>query len=85
MKKKRVLELVKMFGLIVDLDRWDEVGWLRVLRYNHKEYTEFKPKIIYKEKYDLHGEESLLDELQCYLMDIGVHRFKVALQEFITP
>ena len=30
MDKKEIIDLVELFGLYVDLDKWDDAGWLRI-------------------------------------------------------
>ena len=75
MKKEEVIELVELFGLYVDLDRWDQEcgGWLRIQSGDWPEDFGYKNNclIIYKEDVDSGGARFVKDELVLSLINLG--------------
>lgn len=78
MKKEEVIELVELFGLYVDLDKWDYEfpsgsGWMRVRSVDWPEDFGYKNNclIIYKEDVDSGGVRFVKDELALSLINLG--------------
>ena len=61
--------LVKTFGLTVDLDQWEEKGWIRVKSEDWPDDFGYRNNclILYKED----GEEIILSELRQSLIHLG--------------
>jgi hypothetical protein len=62
-------ELVKIFGLTVDLDRWEEKGWIRVKSLDWPDDFGYRNNclILYRED----GEETIVNELRQSLIHLG--------------
>lgn len=67
--KTKVIELVHLFGLVVDLDRWDESGWIRIKSRDWPDDFGYKANclILYKDD----GEEVIQGELIQSLINTG--------------
>jgi hypothetical protein len=68
-KHKFIIDSVKTFGLYIDLDNWEEKGWIRIESLNHKD---LKPLIIYQDE----TEETILNEFRNYMYSIGAYILK---------
>lgn len=84
--KKKVLEMIDTFGLIVDHDGWNQVnkGWIRVL---HPLYKTDGCVIIHKDdlEFNVHQEKQYITEsFQGFLIKIGETEFKKKLQNLIA-
>lgn len=71
--KKEVFKLVHIFGLNIDLDRWDEKGWIRV---NSKDWPEdfgYRDNclILYKDDVKTQGIQLIREELIQNLINLG--------------
>lgn len=82
--KKRIIELIEIFGLRVDYDQWDvtEKGWIRI----ESECTDLKPIILHKDHLEIsvHQEELYLTDLfRKYLIQIGEIEFKKKYRELM--
>lgn len=84
--KDKILELVDIFGLEVEMDKWDEkgiTGWMRIVSlkypdaehiYLHKHHLEFA----------VHNEQDYLTGIfQTFLIEIGEREFKKKLNDLI--
>jgi len=74
MKKEEVIELVEMFGLIIDFDQWDEKGWVRIVSETHTTLYGYGKNclILYREDAELtSGRNIILNELRDSLIDLG--------------
>ena len=71
--KNEVFKLVHIFGLNIDLDRWDEKGWIRV---NSKDWPEdfgYRDNclILYKDDVKTQGIQLIREELIQNLINLG--------------
>jgi hypothetical protein len=81
MSKEELYKLVAIFGLYVDRDRWEDVGyeWMRI---QHTSFREAPVLLIYKDDgkiADTHYQEELIN----YLIRLGEYSFKKKLQDLI--
>ena len=71
--KNEVFNLVHIFGLNIDLDRWDERGWIRV---NSKDWPEdfgYRDNclILYRDDVKTQGIQLIKEELIQNLIHLG--------------
>jgi hypothetical protein len=74
--KKNILELIETFGLDVDLDKWDEKGFIRVTNFTCKEVG---CVIIHKDDLDVNiqnEKEYINESFRGFLMKTGEVQFK---------
>jgi hypothetical protein len=73
MKKEELIRISKYFDLIVDLDRWDEKGWIR---FKLNKNLSFNDLIIFKDYY----ENDVIEAFQNYLQAYGEWTFKLKIK-----
>ena len=61
--------LVKIFGLTVDLDRWEEKGWIRVKSEDWPDHFGYRNNCLIL--YQADGEETIVNELRQSLIHLG--------------
>mgnify|MGYP001063208393 CR=1 FL=1 len=66
---KDLYELVKIFGLTVDLDRWEEKGWIRVKSEDWPDDFGYRNNCLIL--YQADGEETIVNELRQSLIHLG--------------
>lgn len=71
--KEEVIQLVEIFGLYVDLDSWEDKGWLRIKSNDWPEDFGYKKNclILYKDDVNQLGMEYVKDELIQNLIHLG--------------
>ena len=82
--KELVVELVDTFGFYIDLDRWDEKGWVRV---KAQCYKDADCVIVYKDQLEIETgreKEYLQDEFAAFWRSIGEFEFKKKLNSLIS-
>lgn len=83
--KKKIIELIRVFGLTIDYDQWDvkDKGWMR-LRWERD--RESRNIILYKDHLEVEAnrEEWFLKKMfQDYLLEMGETEFKKKLNDLI--
>ena len=71
--KEEVIQLVEIFGLYVDLDRWEDKGWIRVKSNDWPEDFGYKNNclILYKDDVEQLSMQYVKDELIQNLLHLG--------------
>ena len=87
MTKKKVLNIINLFGYIVDYDRWGDEGkeWIRLThtKYVYPDFNKYDMLVIYKEFVDK-DENYLQAELQNHLIKIGEYKIKLAINKLLN-
>lgn len=84
--KKKILELLNVFGLSVEYDQWDVKGkgWMRIV---HLKYPEVGNIILHKDHLEFNANmenETLKSTFQDFLIKIGRFQIKKELNELIS-
>ena len=87
--KEKVIETIEFFGLAVDLDEWNDNGWIRAVDPLDKIWHPF---IVYKSDYEMQSlseampkdVRDLRKDLKDYLIMLGEDKFKLKLNQLIT-
>ena len=80
--KKRILELIDLFGLEIDYDQWDvkEKGWIRIK-------GESEDFIIHKHHLEIAAgmeEQHLKNTFRDYLIQVGEERMKKKFRDLLN-
>lgn len=78
--RDKVIDLILTFGLDIDLDNWENKGWIRAQDFV---YVDIEPLILYKNDVETIGLQYVKDELCSYLLKLGEHQFKKKLNDLI--
>jgi len=76
-KLENLKELLNLLSLEIDLDRWDEKGWIRII---DKQVPKMQVGILFKE--DTY--EECVIQIGNYLRSSGEIRFKVAVNSLFS-
>jgi hypothetical protein len=80
--KKRILEIIDIFGLKIDYDQWDvkDKGWIRIK-------GEFEDFIVHKHHLEIAAgmeEVHLKTTFRDYLIQVGEERMKKKFRELLS-